>query len=591
MKTRKDMNPEFMWDFTHMFENHDAMRSAYGECEELIDRLSSISPNMTQSKENFKETLELLFEVLEKTELVYIYAMLHHSADGTDEYAQNIDSDATNLYVKLQTATSPVITAIAQLDDKTAEEYTKDDDMATYRHTIEDLRRAKEHTLDTDKEILLAKLSDFAQSPSNAFHAFNDSDIVFPEITDDDGNKVRLTSGNFLVYRQSKKREVREEAFEKFFGVYKDHINTLASLYSSNVKYDNFISGLKGYDSAVHMALFGNNVPVSVYESLISAMHDALPYMRDYLELRRKLLGMEEIDMFDLYVPMIDDVEYPMPFEEGKKLVKEALAPLGEDYAKLLDTAYENKWMDVYEHKGKRTGAFSCGVFGVHPYVLLNYTDTLNDAYTVAHELGHAMHSYLSDTTQDFVNHDYSILVAEVASTVNEVLMTLYLLETETDKKRKAYILNQFLESFRTTVFRQTLFAEFELLAHRMHQQGGALTSHSLSKIYGDLIAKYYDGITIPDIMRYEWSYIPHFYTSYYVYQYATGFCSAVAIAKHIKETGDTEGYLKFLTLGGSVYPLDALKVAGVDLTKPDTVKDAMELFKSTIDELKELIG
>ncbi len=590
MKTRKEMNPEFMWDFTHMFSDHDTMRKAYNECEELIKDLEAISPTMTESKENFRKTLDTLFAALEKTELVYIYAMLHHSADGTDEYAQNIDSDATNLYVRLQTATSPVITTIAQMDDDIIAEYTKGEEMATYLHTIEDLRRAKEHTLDSDKEIMLAKLSDFAQSPSNAFHAFNDSDIIFPEITDDNGENVRLTSGNFLVYRQSKKREVRSEAFEKFFNVYKEHINTLASLYSSNVKYDNFISDLKGYDSAVHMALFGNNVPVSVYDSLIKAVHDALPYMRDYLELRKKCLKMDEIDMFDLYVPMIDDVEYPMPFEEGKKLVKKALAPLGEEYGRLLDKAYENKWMDVYEHKGKRTGAFSCGVFGVHPYVLLNYTDTLNDAYTMAHELGHAMHSYLSDTTQDFVNHDYSILVAEVASTVNEVLMTLYLLETETDRKKRAYILNQFLESFRTTVFRQTLFAEFELLAHNMHQSGGALTSHSLSKIYHDLISKYYDGITIPDIMRYEWSYIPHFYTSYYVYQYATGFCSAVAIAKHIKETGDTSGYLRFLSLGGSVYPLDALKVAGVDLTKPDTVKNAMELFKSTIDELKELV-
>ncbi len=590
MKTRSQMNPEFMWDFTHMFKDHDEMRESYEKCEELIGKLNEVSPTMTESKESFKETLRVLFEAHEMTEKVYIYAMLHHSADGTDEYNQNIDSDATNLYVKLQTATSPVITTITQMDEDTINAYTADEDMNTYLHTIEDLRRAKDHTLDGDTEILLAKLSDFAQSPSNAFHAFNDSDIIYPEITDENGENVRLTSGNFMVYRQSKDRRVRQEVFEKFFTTYKEHINTLAALYAGNVKYDNFISSLKGYDSAVHMALFGNNVPVSVYESLISAMHDALPYMRDYLELRKKCLGMDEIDMFDLYVPMIDDVEYPMPFEEGKALVKKALEPLGEDYGKLLDMAYENKWMDVYEHKGKRTGAFSCGVFGVHPYVLLNYSDTLNDAYTVAHELGHAMHSYLSDTTQDYVNHDYSILVAEVASTVNEVLMTLYLLEQETDRKRRAYILNQFLESFRTTVFRQTLFAEFELLAHDEQQKGRPLTSHSLSKIYHDLISKYYEGITIPDIMRYEWSYIPHFYTSYYVYQYATGFCSAVAIAKHIKETGDTEGYLKFLTLGGSVYPLEALKVAGVDLTKPDTVKDAMELFKTTIDELKQLV-
>ena len=590
MKTRSEMNPDFLWDFTHIFSSDEEMKAEYARCEELITELEGYAGRLAEGREVFKEALGKLFEVHEKVEKVYIYAMLHFSADGTDEYNQTIDFEATNLYVRLQTVTTPILNQIIKMDEETISEYLRGEDMKTYLHNVEDMRRANEYTLDSDREIMLAKMSDFAQSPYNAFHAFNDGDITFPEITDEEGNKVRLTSGNFMVYRQSTERKVRREAFESFFGVYRDHINLLANLYAGNVKYDNFLSELKGYDSAVHMALFGNNVPVSVYENLISAMHDALPYMRDYLELRKKCLGMDEIDMFDLYVPMIDDVDYPMPFEEGKALVKKALAPLGEEYAALLDMAYTDKWMDVYEHRGKRSGAFSCGLFGVHPYVLLNYTDTLNDAYTVAHELGHAMHSYLSDKTQDYVNHDYSILVAEVASTVNEVLMTLYLLENETDKKRRAYILNQFLESFRTTVFRQTLFAEFELIAHSTHQQGGALTSHSLSKIYYDLISEYYEGITIPDIMRYEWSYIPHFYTSYYVYQYATGFCSAVAIAKHIKETGDTEGYLKFLTLGGSVYPLDALKVAGVDLTKPDTVKDAMELFKNTIDELRELV-
>ncbi|MBE6038930.1 MAG: oligoendopeptidase F [Anaerofustis stercorihominis] len=590
MRLRSEMNPEFMWDLAHIFKNDAEMKAQYEECEELIGKLGGYVGKLNTDKHTFRTALELLFDVNEKTEKVYIYAMLHKSADSSDEYAQNIDSDATNLYVKLQMAVSQLITEITELDDEIMDEYMQGDDMKTYAHVIEDIRRSREHTLDAQRELLLAKLSDFAQTPSNAFHMFNDSDIEFPAVKDENGEDAVLTNGNFAVYRQSKSRDVRENAFNTFFGVYKKYINTLASLYGGNIKYDNFIADIKNYDSAVHAALFGNNVPVSVYESLIQAMHDALPYMRDYLELRKKALGLDDIDMFDLYVPMIEDVEFDMNFDEAKAFVKKALEPLGERYGKLLDEAYTNRWMDVYENKGKRTGAFSCGVYGVHPYVLLNHTDTLNDAYTIAHELGHAMHSYLSDEAQDYVNHDYSILVAEVASTVNEVLMTLYLLETETDKKRRAYILNQFLESFRTTVFRQTLFAEFELIAHKNAQDGLPLTSHSLSDIYYSLISKYYQGIGIPDIMRYEWAYIPHFYSSFYVYQYATGFCSAVAIAKHIKETGDTSGYMKFLSLGGSVYPLDALKVAGVDLTKPDAVANAMQLFKETIDELAKLI-
>ena len=312
--------------------------------------------------------------------------------------------------------------------------------------------------------------------------------------------------------------------------------------------------------------------------------------MKKYLNLRAKTMKLDSIDLFDLYTPMVAEVDYPMPYEDAKELVKKALLPLGEEYQKLLDKAYSEKWIDVYENKGKQSGAFSCGVYGVHPYIKLNYTDTLDDAFTLAHELGHAMHSYFSNDKQTYANSNYRIMVAEVASTCNEVLLTKYLLSVETDPMRRAYILNHFLEGFRTTVFRQTLFAEFELKSHQMYEEGKPLTPDSLSKTYEDLLKLYYDGAGVPDVMKYEWSFIPHFYRAFYVYKYATGFSSAVAIANNILETGDASNYLKFLSLGGSDYPVEELRVAGINLDDPETVKSALKVFDETINELESLL-
>ena len=401
---------------------------------------------------------------------------------------------------------------------------------------------------------------------------------------------MRLTAGTFPVFRESRDRSVREGAFRAMFGTYRQFGDAIATLYGGSVKFDTYFSNQRGYASACEAALDGGNVPVSVYDSLIEAVHESLPSMRKYLELRRRVLKLDKIDVFDLYVPIVEDVDYPIAFEDAKDLVKKATLPLGEEYQKLLDRAFAERWVDVYENDGKQSGAFSCGVFGVHPYVLMNYAGTLGDAFTLAHELGHSMHSWFSDTTQDYVNHDYRIMVAEVASTVNEVLLTKYLLKIETDEKRRAYILNHFLESFRTTLYRQTLFAEFERKAHDLYAAGQPLTASALNKVYHDLEATYYDGIGIDTDIDPEWSYIPHFYRAFYVYQYATGFSSAVAIAEHILTTGDASGYLKFLTTGGSDYPLEELKIAGIDLTKPDTVRSALRVFDETVDELSALL-
>ncbi len=590
MKNRSEMNPEYMWDFSHIYPTVSDWEQACSDTEKAIELIPPLQGTLGNSAENLKNAINVLSSVEEKVSLCYLYAMLIKTTDGGNPEYQAMEARAVGLLIKLQAASAFINPEIVAIPEEKFNAYIAEPGMEDMVFQLKKSYKAREHILDADKELMLAKLGDIAQTPENAFGMLNNVDIALPTIKDEQGNDVQLTNGNFGVYRESADRAVRQAAFESFFGTYKKFENTIAELYSGNVKLDCYFADIRGYKDARAASLFGNDVPDTVYDSLIDAVHQSLPYMKKYLALRQKALRLDKIDMFDLYVPMVEDVDFKMPFEDGKKLVKEALKPLGEEYGKLLDMAYNNKWIDVYENKGKRSGAFSCGVHGVHPYVLLNYTDTLDDAFTLAHELGHAMHSYKSSEAQSFLNHGYSIMVAEVASTVNEVLLTLHLLKTETDKKRRAYILNHFLESFRTTLYRQTLFAEFERETHRMHAEGTPLTAQTLSDLYYGLISKYYEGAEINSIMANEWSYIPHFYTAFYVYQYATGFSSAVAIAKRIVETGDASGYLKFLTTGGSDYPIEELKIAGVDLTKPETVTNALRLFDSTIDELSELL-
>lgn len=591
MKKRSEMNPAFLWDFSHIYETREAWEAAYKAADGAIAKIETVKGTLGDSADALLAGCETVADASEKTELVYIYAMLHKSADTGDADYQTIEARAMSLIVRMSSATSFMSPEILAIDEAKLNEFLEDPRLAIYRHMISDIARGRAHTLDAEREKMLAMLADVQTTPSDAYEMLTDVEMAFPEIETEAGEKLPLTRGNFNVYRESPDRKIREQAFENVFGTYQNFINTDATLYAGSVKMDSYLAKVRGFESALEKSLFANNVPTSVYSSLVEAIHKSIPTMRKYLELRKVALARPELDMYDLYVPMIPDVEFNMPFDESKKLVKEALMPLGAEYQALLDRAYSEKWIDVYENAGKRSGAFSCGVYGKHPYVLLNYTDTLDDAFTLAHELGHAMHSYLSDRTQPYINHDYSLMVAEVASTVNEVLLAMHLLKNETDKKRRAFTLNHFMEGFRTTVFRQTLFAEFEKEAHALYDAGTPLTAQELNGLYKSLVEQYYEGIGVPDLVKVEWSYIPHFYRAYYVYVYATGFCSAVAIAKRILETGDSSEYLKFLTLGGSDYPIEELKIAGIDLTKPDTIENAMEVFDNSIEELKKIIG
>ena len=587
---RSEMDPRFQWDFTHIYPDKAHWEAAMTEAEKAVESLSALPGTLGQSKDALKKGLEQLADASQKVEIPYIYAMLHRAADGSEPAYQEMEARGMSLAVKANAATSFLDPEILAIPKEQLDAWMAQEDMAVYRHMVEDISRGRAHTLSADKEKMLAMLGEAADTPSSAYEMLTNVNMVFPKIHNEAGEEVQLTSGNFGVYRESRSRAVREEAFRAMFGTYRKYGDTFAALYGGQIKFDTFFANVRGYGSSIEAYLDGGNVPVSVYDSLIEAVHESLPAMKEYLALRKKALKLDKLDIFDLYVPMVEDVDYPVPFENVKELVKNATKPLGEEYQQLLDRAFAENWMDVYENQGKRGGAFSCGVYGVHPYVLLNYTDTLDDAFTVAHELGHSMHSFVSSRAQEFVNHSYRIMVAEVASTVNEVLMTMYLLKTETDKKRRAYILNHFLEGFRTTLFRQTLFAEFERKAHELHAAGTPLTSQTLNKIYHDLVALYYEGAEIDEEIDTEWSFIPHFYTPFYVYQYATGFSSAVAIARHILETGDASEYLRFLSTGGSDYPLNELKIAGIDLTKPDTVKSALEVFANTVKEFEALL-
>lgn len=590
LQNRSEAQERYTWNFSDIFESDEAWERAYAHAEQRLEEIPPLAGTLGDSVDSMKKALDTVTDVQREVELIYLYAMLRKNVDNGDPTYQTLSGRATNLFVKLSTYAAFLSPEILSIPADTLGEMLRDPQLATYRHTLEDTDRMRAHTLDEKSERMLAMLSDAAGATSECFDMLSSVDMTFPEIKDENGNSVTLTHGNFGVFRESGELRVRRESFEAYFGEFKKYINTFAAMYAGSVKTDNFYTRVRNYDSTCQRALFGNNAPVSVYEELIKSVHGGLPTMRRYLELRRRVLGLEELHMYDLYCPMVKSADMEIPYEQAQQLVLEATAPLGKSYTDLLRRAFSERWIDVYENKGKTTGAYSCGVYGVHPYVLLNYTDTLDDAFTLAHELGHAMHSYLSDTTQDYANHDYRIMVAEVASTVNEVLLSKHLLSKETDPTRRAYILNHFLEGFRTTVFRQTLFAEFEKEAHELEMNGTPLTAETLNGVYRRLNELYYNGAVVDELQDIEWARIPHFYNAFYVYQYATGFCSAVSIADSILNRNGAESYLRFLSTGGSDYPLEELKIAGVDLTRPETVNTALKEFDLALEQLEELL-
>lgn len=591
MRNRNEIPKELLWDLSHIFASREAWDKAYAECNAMIPSLAAHKGTLVSSAKALFETFEDVYTVEEKFAHVAEYAFLMLAQNGGDTEAQTMCSMAETLEVKFSSTIAYIEPELMSIPEDVLDGFMSYAPLKKYAHIIKNATRLREHILDEAGEEMLAKIGKITGTPSDTFNMFSNVELKFPPIKNENGEEAEMSHGSFMAYRESKNKEVRDAAFKAMFGTYGKYINTLACLYNGNVKKDNAIAEIQKYKSARESVLAGSNVPVTIYDALIEAVHESIPLMSKYLKLRAKVLGVEKVDVFDLYTPMVADVEYQMPYEKACDLVIKAVAPLGKEYQDVIRRAYNENWIDVYETPGKEAGAFSAGVYGVHPYVKLNYTDTLDDAFTLAHELGHSMHSYLSSEKQDYANHDYHLIVAEVASTCNEVLLTKYLLSVEKDKKIRAYILNHFLEGFRTTVFRQTLFAEFELKAHELEASGTPLTADSLCELYASLEKTYYPEAAFREEIKYEWSYIPHFYRAFYVYQYATGFSSAVAIATEILETGDPSKYLEFLSMGGSDYPINELKVAGVDLNSPSVVKNALKVFDETIDKLDEIIG
>ena len=591
MKTRNEIPAEYKWDLSHIVESAEKWDEIYAECEAMIPTVAALKGTLGESAESLYNAYETLYAFFEKTSAIGSYAFLSKALDGGDTAAQVLCDRVNMLEVKGSSAAAFFDPELMDIPADRLAEFLKYEPLKKYAHIIEDSTRLRDHILDEKSEGILAKVGKIAHNPGDIYDMFTNVEMELPKIKGENGEDIQITNGTFGVLRESGCRAVREAEFEGMFGTYGKYINTFACTYGGSVKTDNMYADIRGFSSARAKALASSNVPESVYDALIEAVHNAIPSMEKYIDLRKKALGLDKIDVYDLYTPMVADVEYPMPYEDAYEIVLKACAPLGEDYVNVLKKAYRENWLDVYETPGKESGAFSAGVYGVHPYVKLNYTDALDDAFTLAHELGHAMHSYLSSEANDFANHHYRILVAEVASTCNEVLLTKYLLSVETDPRRRAYILNHFLEGFRTTVFRQTLFAEFEHKAHTLEASGTPITSECLCKLYEELVKQYYPNAEFRETLKYEWSFIPHFYRAYYVYQYATGFSSAVAIAAKVLETGDASDYLKFLSSGGSDYPLNELKIAGIDLTSPTVVENAMKVFDDTIEELASIIG
>ncbi len=591
---RSEVKEENTWNTKDMYENDEAWEQELKTISGIVDTIVSYEGKVTATAQNLFTVLEQFAAAGEKLDKAFNYAERLFDEDQTNTAHQSMSAKAYSLYAETGSRTAFVDPEIIAASDDTLETFFAEiPALELYRKQIEEIRRMKEHCLSAEMEKLLAMTAEMSQTPADTFSILNNADLIFPEIEDEKGEKVRITHGRYGQFLQSADRRVRKEAFEKLYATYKQFLNTSASLYSGNIKQQVFHSKARNYTSSLECAVDANNVSSSVYHNLIDTVNQNLDKMHQYVSLRKKCLGYDDLHMYDIYTPMIPDMAKEIPFEEAKETVLKALAPLGEDYVNKVREGFENRWIDVYENQGKRSGAYSAGAYGCHPYVLLNYNGTLDDMFTLAHEMGHAMHSYYSNETQPYIYAEYKIFVAEVASTCNEILLMEYLLKNTTDKKERAYLLNHYLDSFKGTVYRQTQFAEYEMLTNKMYEDGESLNADNLSNVYLELNKKYYGSDIISDEqIGYEWARIPHFYYNFYVYQYATSYCAAFSVAHKILEEGApaVERYKKFLSGGCSMAPVELLKIAGVNLETPAPIQDALNSFGEIIKEMEALV-
>lgn len=589
---RSEISDEYKWSVKDLYSSDELWNNDYEKALKSTQEKSSFEGCVMDSADTLADALSESEKDDYITERLYVYAFMRYYEDTSDGTYQQMSGKAQMLAVKMSEKYSFLVPEIMAADDDKVARFLDSDKIKSYRHLLCDMLAKKEHTCSQKEEKLLAMASQMADSPSDIFSKFNNADVKFGKVHDEHGDEKELTSAGFSVFMESRDRNVRKEAFYALYRQYKSYINTLAASYYGNVKQAVFFANARNYESTLQMYLSGSFIPESVYTNLIDTVNNNLDKMHDYVSLRKKTLGVDELHFYDIYAPLTSDYTVKVSYENAKETVLDALKILGDDYVSQVKKGYESGWVDVYENDGKRSGAFSWGAYGTHPYIFLNYTETLNDIFTLIHETGHAMHTYYSNETQPYTYAGYKIFVAEVASTCNEVILIDYLLKHSRSDEEKKYLYGHYLEQFKGTLFRQTMFAEFEMITHRMAQDGEVLNAESLCGTYKKLNEKYFGkDMVIDEEIAYEWARIPHFYTPFYVYQYATGFSAAVAIATKIIN-GDKEvlhGYREFLKGGSSMHPIELLSLCKIDMSKPDVIQDALNVFGSVIEDFKKI--
>lgn len=594
--TRQDVDVSETWNLESIYASNEAWEEEFESVKAMLPLLVEYKGRLGQSADTLYEGLQLRDEVSRRLYKLYTYAHMRYDENTADSFYQAMNDRARTLASQIGATLAFMTPELLAVPETTIEAYLNENaDLAMYRHAFDELNQEREHVLTEAEEAILAKAGEVLGQSGTTFGMLNNADLTFPKIKGEDGEETELTHGRFITFLESSDRSVREAAFKAMYGTYAKYTNTLASTLAGSVKKDNFYADVRKFPSARAAALHGNAIPESVYDGLVEAVHEHLPLLHRYVALRKRVLGLDELHMYDMYTPLVSEVEMKVSYEEAKQLMVEGLAPLGAEYKHILEEGLSERWVDVRETRGKRSGAYSSGAYDTQPFILMNWQDNINNLFTLAHEFGHSVHSYYTRKSQPYPYGDYSIFVAEVASTTNEALLNDYLLKKVTDRKEKLYLLNNQLETFRGTLFRQTMFAEFEHAIHDAARLGQSLTPEFLTSTYYALNQKYFgEEIVLDEEIGLEWARIPHFYYNYYVYQYATGISAAAALTDRILEEGQpaVERYINnFLKAGSSDYPIEVLKAAGVDMTTKAPVEAALRQFERVLDEFEALLA
>lgn len=594
LKNRDQIDPKYKWNIEAMFPDEGQIDRDLDDVMAKTKEYTKLSGHLTENPQTLLKALQDRDAIWQKLEKVYVYARMRRDEDNRKTQYQAMTDKCQSVIAQVSAAMSFFIPELLSAPEETLLSYIKKEPgLIQYDFLIRDILREKAHVLTEAEETILAQMSEITGSTNDIFTMLNNADIKFGKITDEDGDQVELTHGNYITFMESHDRRVRKEAYDHMYAAYKSMINTIGTTYNYNTKTDVISARIRKYASAREAALSGDNIPGEVYDNLMKVVNENLPTVHRYMNLRKKLLGVDELHMYDIYVPLIELPKKKISYEEGLDMMREGLAPLGEEYIHRMNEGLKAGWIDVYENEGKTSGAYSFGSYDSMPYILLNYTDTLKDVFTIVHEMGHSMHSSYTREAQPYIYGGHSIFTAEVASTVNESLLMHHLLDQEKDPTMRKYLLNLYIEEFRTTLFRQTMFAEFEDLTHKAIEQGQVLTAEWMCEEYQKLNDKYFGpAVAKDDTIRYEWARIPHFYNAFYVYKYATGYSAATAISNRILTEGAParDAYIEFLKTGESDHPIQLLKIAGVDMSSPEPIRQAMETFKNLVDEFEALL-